>query len=151
MGIFQSKTNEDVEQLKSDVEKNAPYIKLEGNAPEYAGKLSSGLLYFLCRLMEEYQYEFCYGLNGMNDPSVELFGPDQLLMELVEKLPYEYVMEKGAIAKKKKRIYSDVSQLNRYIWSLDRDQCLEFFPSSKTSNQVWIVFGCIWRGGNAEN
>jgi len=122
MGSFKSKIKED-EEFPSIIEKK---VELKEDAPSYSKTWSNSLHFIILRLQEDYQYRFCYGISGLNDPSVEIIAPDVILKEFIRKFPFEYVKEKEGIAKRE-RIYTDCSKLSKYIVSLNRDDAKEFF------------------------
>ena len=115
--------------------------EIDSKIPEYAKGFSNDLKYCIMRLLEEYTYNFTYGIKGL-EAGAEIFAPDSILEELKEKLPYEYTKEERYIANKKKRSFQDISRLKKYIWELDREQCKEFFRISEDVgarlDRVWI-------------
>lgn len=129
--------------MGSKISKIEKGIELSKDAADYAKKFSSELNYVVIRLMEEYQYKFTYGLNGLNNPYAEVIAPDEVLKELVEKLPYEYTKDLASI-KKRKRLYDDLSNLKKYEWELNREQSNELFSLYKNVepqlDRVWLHY-----------
>lgn len=118
-------------------------IEMRENAPEYAKKFSSFALFDLMRLQEEFQYDFCYGLNGLRYRCVEIFVSNNLLQELKENLPFE-CKESRIYTGSNRRVLSANLAVNKYRWRMNRAQSKKFFSIFSKINprldRAWIHF-----------